>query len=126
MTPSPTPLYGPEPGRSAAFVVYVLYLMSIPSVGVLALVGVVVAYIARDDAVGWARSHIENQIAAWWTAVWWNICFAALFIVGVILSIVLIGIPLIWLACLGWFIVMIWFTVKSVFGLIALLDGRPG
>lgn len=124
MTPQPMPLYGPEPGRGAAFAVYVLYLMSIPSVGILALVGVIVAYMSRAEAAGVARAHIEEQIRTWWNAFWWNVMFAIVCVAGIVLTVVLIGIPLVWLASLGWFIVMVWFTVKSVFGLIALLDGR--
>jgi hypothetical protein len=45
--------------------------------------------------------------------------------VGAILSVVLIGIPILALAWLASLIVAIWFTVKSGFGLLALLDGRP-
>lgn len=124
MTPSPHPLYGAEPGRSAAFAVYVLYLMSIPSAGILALIGLVVAYAARAEAQGSARTHIEDQIRIWWIAFWWAAAIVIATIVGAALVVVLIGIPIIWLASLAGLIVMVWFTAKSVLGLIALLDGR--
>jgi uncharacterized membrane protein len=125
MTPQPLPLFTPEPGRGAAFVAYVLFLMSIPSAGILALVGVVVAYAAREDAQGVGRAHLEHQIRYWWLAVWWGTGIAVATFVGLVLSVVLIGIPIVMLAALAGLVVMIWFTVKSVFGLIALLDGRP-
>lgn len=121
----PTYFFAHERGRAAAFVVYVLYLMSIPSFAILALVGLVVAYMSRADATGIARAHIENQIATWWTACWWAVGIWVLYIVGAALTFVLIGIPIVALAWLASLVVAIWFTVKSVFGLIALLDGRP-
>ncbi|MEZ5995690.1 MAG: hypothetical protein R3C25_08035 [Hyphomonadaceae bacterium] len=114
-----------ERGRGAAFVVYVLYLMSIPSAGVLALIGLIVAYMGRGEAVGVARSHIEDQIRTWWIAFWWAIAIWIGYFVGGILTVVLIGIPIVMLAWLASFIVAVWFTLKSIFGFIALLDGRP-
>lgn len=120
----PYPIATPEPGRSAAFVTYVLYLLSIPSAGILALIGVIVAYAARDEARGAARGHLEHQIDFWWVAFWWAVGIGAAYIVGGILAVVLIGIPILILAAIAWFVVMIWFTAKSFFGLLALLDGR--
>lgn len=113
-----------ESGRSAAFVVYVLYLMSIPSAGVLALVGLIVAYMARPTASGAALLHLDEQIRTWWAAFWWNVLFGIVVAVGAILTIVLIGIPIVWIGLLGWFVVMVWFTVRAVLGLIALLEAR--
>ncbi len=121
----PSTFFANERGRAAAFVVYVLYLMSIPSAGILALVGLIVAYVGRADATGVARSHIEDQIRTWWTAFWWAVGIWAMYVLGTVLTIVLIGFPILALAWLASLIVAIWFTVKGVFGLIALLDGRP-
>jgi uncharacterized membrane protein len=120
----PAYFFSPERGRAAAFVTYVLYLMSIPSAGILALIGLVVAYVGRADAEGTSRSHIERQIRTWWTAFWWAVAIWAAYIVGGILTVVLIGIPIIAFAWIASLVVAIWFTVTSVFGLIALLDGR--
>ena len=44
---------------------------------------------------------------------------------GALLTIVLIGFPILWIVGLIGFGVMIWFTIKSLLGLIALLDSRP-
>ena len=124
MTQQSLPIYAPEPGRGAAFVVYVLYLMSIPSAGILAFIGLVVAYTARADAVGAARAHIEEQIRMWWAAFWSVAAIIVAHAIGIALTVVLIGIPILLLASLAGLIVMVWFTVKSAMGLIALLDGR--
>lgn len=120
----PAYFFSPERGRAAAFVTYVLYLMSIPSAGILALIGLVVAYVGRADAEGVSRSHIEHQIRTWWIAFWWAVAIWVAYLVGGILSVVLIGIPIIVLASIASFVVLIWFTVTGVFGLLALLDGR--
>ena len=117
--------FGGERGRGTAFVVYVLYLMSIPSAGILALLGLIVAYVGRAEANGVARSHIEDQIRVWWTAFWWAVAIWVMYVIGTALAIVLIGIPILMLAWLASLIIFIWFTVKGIFGLIALLDGRP-
>ena len=119
-----TATYSTERGRGAAFLTYVLYLLSIPSAGILALVGLIVAYIGRGDASGVARSHLDDQIRMWWVAFWWTVAIWIIGAIGIVLTVVLIGIPIIWLAALASLILLIWFTVKSVFGLLALLDGR--
>ena len=58
-------------------------------------------------------------------AFWWAVGLAILAVLGVMLSVVLIGIPILWLVAILGFCVMIWFTVKALIGLLALLDGRP-
>lgn len=113
-----------EPGRVSAMAAYVLYLLSIPSAGVFALVGVIVAYATLDGAGPLARSHLSEAIRIWWVAVWWAIAGFILAVIGTLLAIVLIGIPIIWLAGLIFLIGMTWFTIKSLLGLVKLLDGR--
>lgn len=121
---STTPLPAAQPGRSAALLVYGLYLLSIPSFAIFALLGVIVALASRDGASPFARSHLDDQIRIWFLAFWWAIGLALLALVGWLTVVILIGIPLLWLAGLGGLILMLWFTVKSVLGLLALLDNR--
>lgn len=123
MTAHPSPAR--EPGRSAAFIVYLLYLLSIPSAAVFALIGFIVALVSRNDAGPLARTHLDDQIRIWFIAFWWAVGLAILWGVGLLLTIVLIGFPIIWIVGAIGFIVMIWFTIKSFLGLLALLDGRP-
>lgn len=121
---STTPLPAPQPGRSSAFLVYVLYLLSIPSFAMFALLGVIVALASRDGASPLARSHLEDQIRIWFIAFWWAIGFALLALIGWLTVVILIGIPLLWIAGLGSLVLMLWFTVKSLLGLLALMDNR--
>jgi uncharacterized membrane protein len=119
-----TPLSAPEPGRSTAFLVYVLYLLSIPSAALLALIGVIIAIAGRDGAGPIARSHLDDQIRIWMIAFWWAVILAVASLAGWILTIVLIGFPILWLVAALGLVVMVWFTIKSLLGLLALLDGR--
>jgi uncharacterized membrane protein len=120
-----TPVSAPQPGRSAALLVYGLYLLSIPSFAIFALVGVIVALASRDGASPLARSHLDYQIRIWFTAFWWTIGLALLALLGWLTVVILIGFVLLWIAGIGGLILFIWFTVVSLFGLLALLDNRP-
>jgi uncharacterized membrane protein len=106
-------------------IVYVFYLLSIPSFALFALVGVIVALAGRDGAGPLARSHLDDQVRVWFTAFWWAIGIALITLVGWLLTVVLVGFPILLIAGLLSLILLIWFTVKSLFGLLALLDGRP-
>jgi uncharacterized membrane protein len=114
-----------DAGRGSAMIVYVLYLLSIPSFALFALLGVIVALAARDGAGPLARSHLDDQVRVWFTAFWWAIGIALITLVGWLLTVVLVGFPILLIAGLLSLILFIWFTVKSFFGLLALLDGRP-
>lgn len=122
MTSLPSPV---EPGRGTAMLVYVLYLLSIPSAAVFALLGIIVALSARDGAGPLARSHLNYQVKIWFTSFWWTVALILLSIVGGILTLVLVGFPILWLAGIGFFLIFLWFTIVSLLGLMALLDNRP-
>lgn len=105
--------------------VYGLYLLSIPSAAVFALVGVILALVARDGAGPLARAHLDDQVRFWFVAFWWGVAIAVLGLVGWVLTVVLIGFPILLLVGALALIVGIWFTIKSFLGLLKLLDGRP-
>jgi uncharacterized membrane protein len=79
-----------------ANVIYVLYLLALLN-GVTAVIGVIMAYIYRDDAPEWLRTHYELQIRTFWM----GLLIGA---IGFLLSWVLIGIPIL-LALAVWWIV---------------------
>jgi uncharacterized membrane protein len=121
---SDTSIFRTDAGRGAAMATYILYLLSIPSAGLFALVGVIVAYVSRDGAGPLARSHLDDAIRIWWVAFMWGVALVIAYVIGGLLTVVLIGFPILWLAGIVGLIVMIWFTVKSLLGLLALLDAR--
>ena len=114
----------PEEGRAAAAVVWLLYLLAIPSANLLAVVGVVVAYAAKGSSTGWVRAHFEDQIRIFWSCIIWFIALAVLIFVSAVLSMIIIGIPFLIVFALAMVVLFIWFTVKSVFGLIAVLQSK--
>jgi uncharacterized membrane protein len=111
----------PSEGKAAALAAWGLYILSIPSANLLVLVGLVVAYAARDSAAGVAREHIEAQIRLFWSVFWWTIGLWALAIISFV-SIILIPLGLVFLLLL--FLLHVWFTVKSIIGIVALADDR--
>ncbi len=112
-------------GKPAAMLAWACYILSIPSVNLLVIVGLIVAYASRGSATGVARQHIEAQIVLFWSVFWWTVALWVLIAISAVLSFVLIGIPFLLLFWGLWFLVSIWFTVKSVLGLMNLLGDKP-
>jgi uncharacterized membrane protein len=126
MTTEPNFTAGQEPeGKVAALIAWALFILSIPSANVLVLVGLVVSYVARNTAVGVARQHIEAQISLFWSVFWWTIAAWVGIFVSALLSVILIGVPFLLLFVLIWFLLSVWFTVKSVLGILNLLQNKP-
>jgi len=113
-----------EPGRGTAILGYGLYLLSIPSAAIFALIGVIVALSGISTSAPLPRAHLQNQVHIWMVAFWWGLTLALLTVIGWILLPVLLGFPILWFTGFAGFLVMVWFTIKSALGLVALLDGR--
>ena len=112
-------------GKVPALIAWALFILSIPSANVLVLVGLVVSYVSRGSATGVPRQHIEAQIRLFWSGFWWTVAAWVGIAVSAVASVVLIGIPFLLLFLLIWFLLSVWFTVKSVLGLIQLLQDKP-
>ena len=112
-------------GKPAALIAWGLYILSIPSANVLVLVGLVVAYAARGSATGIPRQHLDAQIALFWSVFWWTIALWVLIAISIAASVVLIGIPFLLLFGALWFLLSIWFTVKSILGVVNLMSDKP-
>ncbi len=98
--------------RTLAIVVYGLYIGALFTGGTAGLIGVILAYIQRNEARGtvW-ESHFENAIRAFW--IWFIIM-----VVGVVTAWFLVG----FVVMAGAFAYFLYRTIK---GLIAALDSRP-
>ncbi len=112
-------------GKVPALIAWALFILSIPSANLLVLVGMVVSYVSRGAATGVPRQHIEAQIRLFWSVFWWTVaCW-----LGIAISIpfVLIGVGFFTAIAFGLALLVlhVWFTVKSVLGLIQLLQDRP-
>ena len=115
----------PSEGKVGALIAWALFILSIPSANVLVLIGLVVSYVTRGTATGVARQHIEAQIRLFWSVFWWTIAAWVGIFVSALASLVLIGIPFLLLFLLVWFLLSVWFTIKSVIGLLNLLNDKP-
>lgn len=96
--------------RILAIVNYVLAFVAISN-GLTLLIAAVLAYIRRDQAEPWLKTHFEFQIASFW--------YGLIFF--------LVGFFTLWLLGLGllvWLFGGIWLVVRSAVGLIRLIDGR--
>ena len=114
----------PSEGKPAALIAWGLYILSIPSANILVLVGLIVAYAGRGSANGLARVHIDEQIRLFWSVVWWTVGLWILVAVSFVFSFVLIGIPFLVLSLAALFILHVWFTIKSILGLLNLMSDR--
>lgn len=114
-----------DAGRLPAAAGYGLYLLSIPSLAIFAPVGAAVAWFARANAGPLARAHLDEQLRLFLIAAIWAVALFALSIPAWLLTIVLIGIPLLWAIAMAGFVVMVWFTARSALGLLRLLGGHP-
>jgi len=91
-------------------IVYILYLASFV-VAPASLVGIVIAYVKRNEGDAVDRSHYEFQIATFWRGL-------VIAIVGVVLTFVLVG----WLVLL---FLAVWMIVRCVKGLNNLGQRKP-
>lgn len=96
---------------SMVSVIYVLYLLALISGGLTALVGVIVAYVYKDDAPEWLRTHYELQIRTFW----FGLVVGA---IGVALSWILIGVPIL-------LALAVWWIIRCVKGLKYVGERQP-
>jgi uncharacterized membrane protein len=61
--PAPPPILAGDDERMLAMVIYILYLVPF---GVTHIVGLVLAYVSRESAPDWLRSHYTFQIRTFW------------------------------------------------------------
>ncbi len=100
-----------ESGRTISIIVYLLYLAALVN-GLTAIVGVILAYVKRDDVRGTVyESHFANAIEIFWV-----------YIVGMLIAVplcfIFIGIPLV-------VVLYIWVLFRTIKGLVRASDAQP-
>ena len=121
--------YGRDPGviyedRAMPAIVYGLYILGLFH-GLTLIIGLIMAYVLRGSAGPANASHYTHQIRTFWTALVMGLIGAGVALVGAILSVILIGIPILWAAGVFCFLVWLWAMVRCVVGAIRLAEGRP-
>lgn len=117
--------YGGPEDKTMILVVYALYLLGFLTGGLTTLIGLVMAYVLKGGAGERGRSHYVFQIRTFWISLIWLAVAGALIVVGLPLSIILIGIPLLLLAKLIFVVAAIWYGVRCIVGLIAAAQDQP-
>jgi uncharacterized membrane protein len=105
--------------------IYILYLLGFFTGGVTAVIGLVMAYMLKGAAGPRAFSHYVFAIRTFWLTVVWALIGGMVLGIGCLLTAILIGIPILIVAGIGFCILPIWFAVRCVLGLIAAIDDRP-
>ena len=123
MSQTETPVVMTE-DRTVPAVVYGLYLLG--WVGFITIpIGLVVAYMNLDKAGPRMRTHYDFQIRSFWIGVAIFLSLGLLIGISAVLSVLLIGLPFLFLFIFLWGMVGIWFTIRSIVGLLYLSQGEP-
>jgi uncharacterized membrane protein len=109
MPPAPPPSSPLVDERQMALIIYILFLA--PLGGLTHVVGLVMAYVARDSAPAWLQSHYTYLIRTFWIGL-------LLFVAAAALCLLLIGFALLPL-------VFVWFVVRCAVGLMRLFRNEP-
>ena len=96
--------------KGNANLVYILYLVGL-FVGITSIIGVIMAYINKDEADEVTRSHYLNQIHIFWK-------FLLYMLVSMVLFIVLIGM-------ITAIVAVVWYIIRIVKGMNELAKDRP-
>ena len=104
-------------------VVYGLYLLGFTN-GLTFLVGLIVAYANRAEAGPVNESHYTFAVRTFWLSIWWFLIGALMFVVGLVLSIVLVGIPVLMAGVFICGAVSVWFIARCIMGIVFLMRGE--
>lgn len=99
-----------EPGKTNIQLIYILYLVSFV-VGITSIVGVVMAYLNQDKAMGWMQSHYTWAIRTFWIGILYGV-------ISLLLTVVFIGF-------LGMLATVIWVIIRCVVGLQKAANREP-
>jgi len=114
----------PAPPRSEDMtrvgVIYALYLLGWVSAGLTTLIGLIIAYASRANASAKAESHLTFQIRTIWVSLGWAILGGLLVVIGLPLSLVLIGLPILHLGMSIFALLGLLFVIRCVAGIIYL------
>ena len=120
-TPPPAAPQAPARGedRTLPAIVYALYILGLTH-GLTILIGFVIAYANMNNAGPKAHSHYLFQVRTVWTGLAWAAIGCAFILVGLPLTLILIGFLFIkvgvGILALGW----LWVLVRSIAGIVHL------
>ena len=95
--------------RLVPAIIYGLYIL--PFGGVTHVVGLIMAYVVKDNAPEWLRSHYSYLIRTFWMGLLYAAISFCLMIVGI--GFILFG------------VLWVWFVVRCAMGVVRLLTANP-
>lgn len=105
-------------------IVHGLYLAGAVTGGVTMIIGLIVAYANLADAGPRAFSHYRFAIRTFWLSIAWFVIGGVLVLFGGPLSLVLIGLPFLWLGLFIIGAVGVWFMIRAGAGLFYIARGQ--
>ena len=109
-------------------VVYALYLLGFATGGLTAIVGIIIAHAQQGTAGPMMRTHYTFLIRTFWLglilAIVGGVVGGILFAIGALLSVILIGFPIMALAGLIWAVAAVWFAIRCIVGVVYLSRGE--
>ena len=103
-------------------VTYGLYLLGLTH-GLTIIIAVIIAYAARGNAGPVMRSHYNWIIRTFWLSIFWSLAWGLVAAMGALLSVILIGLPFLWLAVCMLGLVWVWTLVRLIVGVVHLSRG---
>ena len=120
--------YSTTEDRTMPAVVYALYLLGFATGGLTAIIGIIIAHAQQNAAGPDMHSHYTFQIRTFWlglvVAIAGGVVGGVLFALGAVLSIILIGFPIMALAGLIWGVAGVWFGLRCILGIVYLSRGE--
>jgi uncharacterized membrane protein len=114
----------PSEDKTMPVVVYVLYLLGFATGFVTTVIGAVMAYAIRKGASERVRSHYVFLIRTAWISLLWLVVVGMIFLIGLPLTVILIGFLFWWIAGAILTLIGVWFVLRCVVGLIFLSRGE--
>jgi uncharacterized membrane protein len=105
----PIGLSGDPVEGDSANTIYILYLVSLV-IGITGIIGLVMAYVKRDEAPEWVQPHYRFQIRTFWIGLLYMT-------IGLVTAVILVGF-------LVWLFTVVWLIVRCVRGMQAISRGE--
>ena len=109
--------------KTMPMVAYVMYLLTFAT-GFTVFIGLIMAYANRAAAGPKMESHYTFMIRTFWLTIAWAIIGGLLVLFGGIFSLILVGLPFLWMGLSIMGLVWVWFLVRSVVGAVHLARGE--
>ncbi|MGA0601855.1 DUF4870 family protein [Caulobacter sp. KR2-114] len=121
--PAPPPMASTDE-RTLPIIVYVLYLAGLFTGGLTTLVGLVIAMGSRAAAPPLAETHYRFQIRTGAVAFAMAVLGSLVFLVGLPLLLILVGVFFLKFAFLIWGLAALYVVVRSIVGLVRIGNGE--